>query len=83
VIEAAVVGKPDGEWGEVPVAFLRIVGDGSPDADELKQLCRSQLARMKVPVEFHAVAEYPRTATGKIRKNLLRRALRDSTAVLG
>ena len=80
VIEAAVVGKPDDTWGEVPVAFLRVHGDGIPDAQELEQLCRSELARMKVPVAFHAVDDYPRTATGKIRKNVLRSQL-DSTPV--
>jgi O-succinylbenzoate-CoA ligase len=72
VVEAAVVGRPDDEWGEVPVAFLRVTADGLPDVDELERLCRSELARMKVPVAFHEVDEYPRTATGKIRKNVLR-----------
>jgi O-succinylbenzoate-CoA ligase len=78
VLEAAVVGKPDDKWGEVPVAFLRVIGGAIPDAEELEQLCRSELARMKVPVAFHAVDEYPRTATGKVRKNVLRSQL-DST----
>jgi fatty-acyl-CoA synthase len=82
VVEEAVVGRPDDEWGEVPVAFLRVTGDGLPDRDELERLCRSELARMKVPVAFHAVDEYPRTATGKIRKNVLRSQL-ISTPVSG
>jgi O-succinylbenzoate-CoA ligase len=80
VLEAAVVGKPDPKWGEVPVAFLRIRDGAVPDEEELGQLCRSELARMKVPVAFHAVDDYPRTATGKIRKNVLRSHL-DSTPV--
>jgi fatty-acyl-CoA synthase len=80
VLEAAVVGKPDPKWGEVPVAFLRIRDGAVPDEEELGQLCRSELARMKVPVAFHAVDDYPRTATGKIRKNVLRSQL-DSTPV--
>jgi acyl-coenzyme A synthetase/AMP-(fatty) acid ligase len=37
---------------------------------------------MKVPVAFHAIDEYPRTATGKIRKNVLRSQL-TSTPVSG
>jgi malonyl-CoA/methylmalonyl-CoA synthetase len=69
VREAAVVGEADPLRGEVPVAY--IVGDA--DAAALAAACREQLASFKVPRRFVQVAAIPRTALGKIQKQLLGR----------
>jgi acyl-CoA synthetase (AMP-forming)/AMP-acid ligase II len=70
VAEAAVVGVPHPEWGEVPVAFLRT---SSPtDPAELQAWCANRLAKLKVPVAYQVLADFPRTATGKVRKVELR-----------
>lgn len=67
VREAAVVGRPDPEWGEAVVAL--VVGDAG--ADELREHCRERLAPFKVPKRFEAVRCLPRTDSGKlIRRNL-------------
>jgi malonyl-CoA/methylmalonyl-CoA synthetase len=71
VREAAVVGRPHAEWGEVPVAYL--VVDGALDEAALIAHCATQLARFKVPVAFHAVESLPRNALGKVQKHLLPR----------
>lgn len=70
VIEAAVTGAPDPEWGEVPVAFL--VAQGPVDPEALTTHCRAQIAAFKVPRRFHRVTELPRNALGKVQKHLLR-----------
>ncbi|NLT04898.1 MAG: AMP-binding protein, partial [Solirubrobacterales bacterium] len=71
VREAAVVGTPDREWGEAPVAF--VVADGPLDPEALRAACAERLARLKVPRRFEVVAELPRTAAnGKVRKGPLR-----------
>ncbi len=73
IAEAAVVGRPDPEWGERPVAFVELRPGGS--LDRLPDWCRRHLAKVKVPDEFITVDRLPRTATGKIRKVELRERL--------
>lgn len=73
VAEVAVVGRPDPEWGERPVAFVELRPEESLDG--LPDWCRQRLAKIKVPDEFIAVDSFPRTATGKIRKVELRERL--------
>jgi malonyl-CoA/methylmalonyl-CoA synthetase len=71
VEEAAVVGTPHPEWGEVPAAYL--VCNGPVDEDALVAFCRSQLASFKLPRQFHYVEQLPRNAMGKVQKHLLPR----------
>ncbi|MCY3577877.1 MAG: AMP-binding protein [bacterium] len=73
VAEVAVVGRPNPEWGERPVAFVELQPDESLDG--LLDWCRQRLSKIKVPDEFIAVDSFPRTATGKIRKVELREHL--------
>jgi len=70
VVEAAVVGMPHPEWGEVPVAYL--VCAAEPDAPALTAYCRVRLASFKVPKHFYRVDSLPRNAMGKLQKHLLR-----------
>jgi fatty-acyl-CoA synthase len=72
ILEAAVLGVPDARWGEVGAAFLLArPGHACPEAAELTAWCRARLAAYKVPRHFHAVADFPRTAAGKIQKHLI------------
>jgi fatty-acyl-CoA synthase len=71
VAEAAVVGAADERWGEVPVAFVTLRGEDL-DAEAAVEFVRSRIARYKAPKRIIVLAELPKTATGKIRKNRLR-----------
>jgi o-succinylbenzoate---CoA ligase len=72
VIEAAVVGRPHEEWGEMVSAWIVTAPGEHVDWDELIAHCRRSLAAYKVPKDFRASHEaLPRTASGK----LLRREL--------
>jgi malonyl-CoA/methylmalonyl-CoA synthetase len=71
VKEAAVVGRPHLEWGEVPEAFLVVAPETEIDTDELIAWCRGQLAAFKVPRTIHFVDVLPRNALGKVQKHLL------------
>lgn len=71
VQEAAVVGIPDGRWGEVPVAFVA-TRNGVPLPEDLGAWCRQSLAGFKVPARFLAIDALPRNAMGKIERTVLR-----------
>lgn len=72
VLEAAVVGRPDDRWGEVPVAFVVLRNDTTATADALLEHCRVQLARYKVPKEIVFLEAVPRNPSGKVLKRELR-----------
>jgi fatty-acyl-CoA synthase len=75
VAEAAVVGRQDEKWGEVPVAFVTLREGAELSADELIAHARSVLPGFKTPREV-VFAELPKTATGKIQKHVLRDRVR-------
>ncbi|MDT3444040.1 MULTISPECIES: long-chain fatty acid--CoA ligase [unclassified Pseudofrankia] len=72
VLEAAVVGRPDEKWGEVPVAFVAPRPGVSVTADELIDHCRGSLAKFKVPKAVTFIDALPRNPSGKILKRELR-----------
>jgi O-succinylbenzoate-CoA ligase len=72
VVEAAVVGRPDDRWGEVPVAYVVVHADATVSADELIAHCRDQLARFKVPKQVTLIDALPRNPSGKVLKRELR-----------
>jgi acyl-CoA synthetase (AMP-forming)/AMP-acid ligase II len=78
VAEIAVVGAPDERFGEHPCAFVRLrTPDSHVTLGELRETAAAAgLGRQKWPEELHIVAEFPRTASGKIKKRDLREGLR-------
>ncbi len=72
VLEAAVVGRPDDRWGEVPVAFVVLRQGASVPPEALLEHCRGQLARYKVPKEVILLDALPRNPSGKVLKRELR-----------
>jgi acyl-CoA synthetase (AMP-forming)/AMP-acid ligase II len=72
VLEAAVVGRTDERWGEVPVAFVVRRPGAEVTSDELLEHCRTQLARFKVPKAVTFLDALPRNPSGKVLKRELR-----------
>lgn len=68
VLEVSVVGAPDADLGEVPVGFVTLRRDAESSADELLGWLAPRLAAFKLPATVHILEEFPKTATGKIRK---------------
>jgi long-chain acyl-CoA synthetase len=65
--DVAVFGVDDERWGQRVCAA--VVGDVTPDA--VLAWARERLAPYKVPKQVVAVAELPRTGTGKVRRSRL------------
>jgi acyl-CoA synthetase (AMP-forming)/AMP-acid ligase II len=72
VLEAAVVGRPDVRWGEVPVAYIVLHPAAATTPDELIEHCRQQLARFKIPKAVLLIDALPRNPSGKVLKRELR-----------
>ena len=74
IAEVAVVAGPDARLGEHAAAFVRLkAGTPVPTLGEMREhLERAGLARQKWPEELHAVDDFPRTASGKVQKYVLR-----------
>ena len=72
VLEAAVVGLPDEEWGERIKAFIVTCDGASVDDAQLRRHCEPSLAGFKIPREFETILQLPRNASGKVMKKALR-----------
>lgn len=73
VLEAAVVGAPDPEWGERVVAVVALRQGGSAtEADLAAFIAESALARFKRPGEIRIVDSVPKTPVGKFDKKTVR-----------
>jgi acyl-CoA synthetase (AMP-forming)/AMP-acid ligase II len=72
VLEAAVVGRADARWGEVPIAFVVRRDGASVTGEELLAYCGKQLAKFKVPKEITFLDALPRNPSGKVLKRELR-----------
>lgn len=72
VQEAAVVAMPHARLGEGVCAYI-ICGEEVPSAQDLAaHVAASGLARQKIPERFEFREDFPRTASGKVRKDMLR-----------
>ncbi|BBZ21812.1 AMP-binding protein [Mycolicibacter hiberniae] len=68
VVEAAVVGAPDAQWGETVVAFIV----GGVSATELDSHLLERIARFKRPKRYEFVDTLPKNSYGKVLKRQLR-----------
>jgi fatty-acyl-CoA synthase len=75
VREACVLGMPDETWGEVGHAVVSLQDGASLTHADLVAYLRSRIASYKIPRALHVVDELPKSAYGKITKNLVRALL--------
>jgi benzoate-CoA ligase family protein len=72
VAEAVVVGVPDEDGLDKPVAYVVAMPDATIDEADIIAFCRAGLASFKRPRKVVTVTELPKTATGKIQRYRLR-----------
>jgi acyl-CoA synthetase (AMP-forming)/AMP-acid ligase II len=71
--EAAVIGEPSEEWGQVVKAFVVVRSGQEASADDLKAFCTSRLASFKRPEMYEFLPELPKNALGKVLRKDLRK----------
>jgi acyl-CoA synthetase (AMP-forming)/AMP-acid ligase II len=74
VVEAAVIGVEDEEFGQRLKAFVVLASQQDVSAEDLKAHVKANLAGYKAPREVEFMDELPRNATGKVLKRSLREA---------
>ncbi|MFC1992082.1 class I adenylate-forming enzyme family protein [Chloroflexota bacterium] len=72
VEDGAIIGVPDKEWGEVPMAIVVVKKGVEATAEEIMEHCRANLASFKRPRSVVFTDELPRNPMGKILKKQLR-----------
>ncbi|WP_235735322.1 class I adenylate-forming enzyme family protein [Nocardioides alcanivorans] len=72
VAEVAVIGVSDVKWDEVPKAFVIAHAGTDLDEETLREHCRDNLAKFKVPRDFVLTDSLPRNDSGKVLKRVLR-----------
>ncbi|HWI14903.1 MAG TPA: acyl-CoA synthetase, partial [Burkholderiales bacterium] len=80
VLAAAVVAKPDDQWGEVPCAFVELKEGAQATEAEIIEHCRTRIAHFKAPKQI-VFGALPRTSTGKIQKFMLRQQMKSASAI--
>jgi malonyl-CoA/methylmalonyl-CoA synthetase len=76
VLESAVVGLPDADFGEAVIAVVVPIAGATLDPEALLDLVRPQIARFKHPRRIVVIDDLPRNTMGKVQKNLLRDVLK-------
>ncbi|RMF20424.1 MAG: acyl-CoA synthetase, partial [Deltaproteobacteria bacterium] len=75
VLDVAVIGVPNEEFGEEVKAVVQLApgaAESAELAEELLEFCRRRLAHYKCPRSVDFIAELPRLPTGKLYKRILR-----------
>ncbi|MGH2510821.1 MAG: AMP-binding enzyme, partial [Ktedonobacteraceae bacterium] len=73
--EVGVCGQDDSQWGQVPIAFIKVHSDSTADVSAILEYAYQHLARYKVPHAIYSVAELPRNSSGKLLRRELHRLL--------
>ena len=81
VVEAAVIGVPDPQWGEALKAVVVLQKDSRIDGTDLIQFCKTQLASYKVPKSVDIVTSLPHTEIGKVNKVKLKESILAAAAL--
>jgi fatty-acyl-CoA synthase len=73
--DVAVVGTPDGTWGETVVAVVSLAEGAAVTLGDVREYAAARLARYKLPRQMRVVATVPRNASGKLDKLAIRQMI--------
>ncbi|AMX83710.1 AMP-binding protein [Geobacillus subterraneus] len=72
ILDVQVVGVPDETYGEEVMAWIILKDGETATAEEIREFCRGNISRHKIPRYIEFTDSYPMTASGKIQKFKLR-----------
>ena len=72
IAEVAVVGLPDRKFGEIVLAWIRLVDGENATEEDIRDFCRGRIAYFKIPAHIRFVQSFPTTVSGKIQKFRIR-----------
>lgn len=76
-VDLVIVSRPDPEWGE---RVVLVHTGGAPDLATCRSMVKESLAAYCAPTDIVAVTELPRTSSGKVRRDVVRRVIADSAS---
>ncbi|HMG35148.1 MAG TPA: AMP-binding protein [Blastocatellia bacterium] len=74
IMDVYVYGVPDEKFGEAVAAAVQLKAGETATGDEIREFCKGNIARFKIPRFIRFVDSFPMTASGKIQKFRLREA---------
>jgi fatty-acyl-CoA synthase len=72
VADVQVIGVPDAKYGEELMAWVKLRAGATLTGEDIRRLCRGQIATYKIPRYYKFVDEFPMTVTGKVQKFRMR-----------
>jgi long-chain acyl-CoA synthetase len=72
ISEVAVIGIPNPSWGEEVKAVVKLKENATTTEESILDYCKENLAGYKRPRSVDFVEDFPRTATGKVLKRILK-----------
>ncbi len=79
IADAAVIGVPDDEAGELPMAFVVSAAGAAQDKAAIQAALRLRLTGYKVPTRIEFIDVIPKSAAGKILRRVLRDRLKNQS----
>jgi len=80
ILETAVIGVPDPDWGESVMAYIVLKKGQTMTEQEVIDLCKQELASFKKPKKVRFVEALPRSTVGKVLKTVLREMYQQETS---
>lgn len=75
IVEAAVVGFPEPNFGEAVHAYV-VLKDPSLTVDNIQEYCAQHIVKYKVPTVIEIISELPKNTTGKILRRSFKEAMK-------